>query len=96
VLDGTTIKVTGESTASNDYSIYFEVEEGATGDDLIDGEFIITFISDYFPVLVGTGSFMSNISDNSDDTLTGIFSGLTRDADNTALSLTAGIIDIGY
>lgn len=93
---GTTLQVTGSTSASNNYTIYFEVEEGETGDDIINGEFVIFFTSEFFPYFDGFEPFSSNISSNPDGSLLGTFCCNTRNADNGDLNLTSGMINITY
>ncbi len=95
-IDGTTIKITGQTSTTDDYMVYFEVEEDETGNDIINGTFVISFLSDFFPVEVGFGNFVSNIFTNSGGLLQGTFSGLVRNADNADLNLTSGSIDLEF
>ncbi|ARV08737.1 hypothetical protein BTO05_03445 [Winogradskyella sp. PC-19] len=93
---GTTLQVSGSTSAANNYTIYFEVEEGETGDDIINAEFVIFFTSEFFPYFDGIEPFRSNISANPDGSLTGTFCCNTRNADNGDLNLTSGMINITY
>jgi len=96
VEDETLLKITGETSAANNYEIYFEIEKDTTGDDLINSEFVITFISEYFPSDESMQPFSSNITVNANTILEGTFNGLTRSTQNADLNLTSGVIDIDY
>lgn len=93
---GSLLRITGETSATNNYTIYFEIESGAIGNDIINAEFRIGATSQFFPVTEGTMVFTSLITENSTESITGTFSGLVRNTDNSDLSLTSGIIDIQY
>ncbi|WP_156115507.1 hypothetical protein [Psychroserpens sp. Hel_I_66] len=96
VVDGTTLKITGETSAPNDYMVYFEIEQGQTGVDVINSTFQLTLTSVFFPSTVGFEDYTSNITVNTDGTLTGTFFGLVTNADGGDLSLTSGMINITY
>ena len=91
------LKVTGETSASNNYAIYFEVAQGETGDNIIDGTFVLTLTSDFFPSTFDPPfNFISTISVNSNNTLTGSFGGVVTNADGGDLNLSAGNINVTY
>lgn len=92
VRDATLLKVTGTTTAANDYTLYFEVEEGAVGTDAMQN-FQINVISTYVPVMPG---FTSIIDINTEASLSGSFSGTVENNDNGQLELTNGVIDLTY
>lgn len=97
VEEGNLLKVTGETSAtSNDYMVYFEVNLGDTGVDIINSTFELTFISVYFPSTQGFEDFTSEITENSAGTLVGTFSGLMENNDGGDLSITSGVINITY
>jgi len=97
VTVGTVLEVTGEtSSTANDYSVYFEVEQGQTGVDIINPTFVLTTTSEFFPDTQGFDDFTSNITVNDTGTLQGTFNGIVTSADNANLSLTQGMIDIEY
>ncbi len=89
---GSKLQVSGETSDSNNYTIYFEVEENTEGDDVLEN-FEITVISTYVPVV---SSFTSTVEVNTTDTLTGTFSGDVENNDGGQLSLTNGTFDLDY
>ncbi|WP_452220686.1 hypothetical protein [Lacinutrix salivirga] len=99
VTVGTTLQVTGETSAQNNYSIYFEVEEGATGMEIINSTFVLTLSTtdpDYFPSTQGFDDFTSTITENGAGTLVGSFGGIVTNTSGGDLSLTQGTINIMY
>ncbi|MDG5491431.1 hypothetical protein [Psychroserpens sp. SPM9] len=96
VIDGDLLKVTGETSAANNYTIYFEVGQGQTGVDVINPAFELTLTSVFFPSTQGFDDFTSEITVNTDGTLTGTFWGIVTNADGGDLSLTSGMINITY
>lgn len=96
VVSGDILQVTGETTAANNYMVYFEVDQGATGVDIINSTFELTLTSVFFPSTQGFDDFTSNITVNADGTLTGTFFGIVTNADGGDLSLTSGMINISY
>ncbi len=93
---GTTLKVTGETSAANSYSIYFEVQEGAEGANLFQN-FQIQLTS-AFHIYEGEGQFqfVSNITNNETGILTGTFHGYVQNDDNGTIELTQGNINLDY
>ncbi|WP_121667002.1 DUF6252 family protein [Mesonia aquimarina] len=90
------VKVTGETSAQNDYNIYFEVAENITGDDMMQN-FEISLISVYYPsTLPDPNDFNNNVSTNAAGTIIGTFSGLVQNDDGGDLSLTSGTFDLSY
>ncbi|MGC1473337.1 MAG: hypothetical protein WA775_12155 [Psychroserpens sp.] len=96
VVEGNLLKVTGETSGPNDYMVYFEIAMSETGVDVINPTFELTLISTFFPSTQGFEDFTSNITVNTDGTLTGTFSGTVTNADGGDLSLTSGMINITY
>ncbi|WP_452224701.1 hypothetical protein [Lacinutrix chionoecetis] len=99
VVQGTTLQVTGETSAQNNYSIYFEVEEGATGMEIINSTFVLTLSTtdpDYFPSTQGFDDFTSTITENNAGTIAGTFGGIVSNSSGADLSVTQGVIDIAY
>lgn len=94
--DNGLLKINGETSADNDYSIYFEVTEGQVGQELINAEFEIIITSEFTPSTESMNPFTSSITENIPNTLKGTFSGLTKNANNADLNLTSGNIDITY
>ncbi len=95
VQNGTTLEVTGEDTSTG-YTVYFEVEQNATGTDIINSTFVLTLTSEFFPSTQGFDDFTSEIVENTPGTLFGTFFGLVTNADGGDLSLTQGQILISY
>lgn len=91
VRQGGMVKVSGESVTGT-YTLYFEVEENATGQNILQ-DFAIKIVSVMTPV---EGSFNSNITANTDGILKGTFNGIVKNNDNGHAELTNGIIDIEY
>lgn len=99
VTVGNTLQITGETSAANNYSIYFEVEEGATGVDIINEAFVLTLSTtdpDYFPSTQGFDDFTSTITENGTGTLVGSFGGVVTNSSGGDLSLSQGTISISY
>ncbi len=95
VVEGTLLKVTA-SEADGDDKIYFEIEQGVTGTDMIQN-FVITLLNrDYTPFSFNMNVFTSEITVNENNMLEGTFSGPVQAANNASLSLTSGVIDISY
>lgn len=86
------LKVSGETSASNSYSIYFEVGVNAQGDDTFQN-FEITLISTYYPLV---GNFDNTVTTNTSGTLTGSFSGVVQNNDGGQIGLTNGNFDLSY
>ena len=96
VIENNVIKVSGETSAANDYSIYFEVNEGATGTDVMQN-FQISLISVFFPSTMDPPfDFISNITTNTTGSITGTFGNIVVNVDNGQLSLTSGTINVTY
>ncbi len=95
VVNGTTLEVSGEDTSAG-YTIYFEVEQDATGVDIINATFVIHLTSEFFPSTQGFDDFTSEITENSTGTLIGTFNGLVTNASGADVSLTQGMINIEY
>ena len=92
VDEGGLLKVSGETSAANSYSIYFEVEVGAEGDDLFQN-FEIHLISTYYPM---ASNFNNTVTTNTSGTLTGTFSGIVENNDGGQIGLTNGNFDLSY
>lgn len=90
--DGNLLKISGETSASNDYTIYFEVEENMQGENIFQN-FEIVLITTYFPM---EPNFMNNVTTNTSGTLTGTFSGVVENNDGGQLNLTNGNFDLSY
>lgn len=95
-VEETLLKVMGETSATNNFEVYFEIEEGETGMELINDSFMITFTSVFSASNEGFEPFTSSITVNADGVLQGTFSGNTRNEDNADLSLTSGTINIEF
>ena len=96
VVENGVVKVTGETSSANNYSVYFEVAQDATGTDIINDTFVLSLISEFFPSTQGFEDFTSTIDTNTSGVLNGSFWGTVTNADNGSLSLTSGVIDITY
>lgn len=96
VVEGDLLKITGETSAANNYMVYFEVNIGETGVDVINSAFELTLTSVFFPSTQGFEDFTSTITVNADGVLTGAFGGVVTNADGGDLSLTGGSINITY
>lgn len=92
VQEGATLKVTAETSAQNDYSIYFEIEEGAEGEDIVQN-FQIQLISLFHAM---EGEFHSTIETNANGMVSGTFYGYVQNNDNATISLTSGNIDLDF
>ena len=93
---GTTLKVTGETSAANDYSIYFEVQEGAEGSNIMQN-FQIQLTS-AFHVYEGEGQFQfqNTITTNETGSVIGTFHGYVQNDDNGVIELTQGNINLDF
>ena len=69
---------------------------GTTGIDIINSTFVLTLTSTFFPSTQGVDDFTSEITENTQNTLVGTFSGLMENNDNADLSITSGTINISY
>lgn len=99
VTVGNILQVTGETSAANNYMVYFEVEEGATGMEIINSEFVLTLSTNdpyYFPSTQGFEDFTSTITENGTGTLVGTFGGVVSNSGGADLSVSQGIINISY
>ncbi|MEH6537468.1 MAG: hypothetical protein V7719_13805 [Psychroserpens sp.] len=96
VVNGDLLVVTGQTSAANDYMIYFEIDQGQTGVDVINSSYALTLTSVFFPSTQGFDDFTSNITVNTDGTLTGTFGGVVTNADGGDLNLSGGSINITY
>lgn len=95
VVNGNFLEVSGEDTSTG-YTVYFEVEQNATGTDIINSTFVLSLTSEFFPSTQGFDDFTSEIVENTPGTLFGTFFGLVTNADGGDLSLTQGQILITY
>ena len=67
IVNGTTLEVSGEDTSTG-YTVYFEVEQDATGVDIINATFLLNLTSEFFPSTQGFDDFTSEITENSTGT----------------------------
>ncbi|MDT0294832.1 hypothetical protein ACFQ3R_00480 [Mesonia ostreae] len=96
VVEDGLVKVTGETSASNNYNIYFELAEGTTGTDVIQN-FQIELTSVFYPYNEGTQfDFTSEIETNSDGVLLGSFYNVVTNNEGADMSLTNGSINLEY
>lgn len=96
VVEGDLLKISGETSAANNYTIYFEVGQGQTGVDVINPAFELSLTSVFFPSTQGFEDFTSTITVNEAGILTGSFGGVVTNADGGDLNLSAGSINITY
>lgn len=90
--EGGLLKVSGETSAANNYTIYFEVEENMEGDDVFQN-FEIHLISTYYPM---DPNFNNTVTTNADGVLTGTFSGVVENNDGGQIGLTNGNFDLSF
>ena len=93
---GNVLQVTGETSGPETYSVYFEVNAGETGVDIINDTFELTLTSVFFPSFPGFDDFSSEITENTMGTLVGTFGGIMENNDGGDLSVTSGVINISY
>lgn len=99
-VTGSVIMVSGETSVETDHTIYFEINQGVEGVDVINN-FTINLTTNYVPV-TGGGSlnFSSEINTNTNisgvGTLEGTFNGLVVNADSGQINLTEGSISLKY
>lgn len=93
--NGNTLTIRAEESGGD--WISFDVEQGQTGTDIINANFILnTFSRDYTPTTSPT-PFTSSITVNSSTNIEGTFSGTVLASSNgSVLSLTSGVINITY
>lgn len=95
--EGTLLKILGDrSEGTFDYTVYFEVEQGATGENVFQN-FQLTLTSVFYPYEDTPGFEFHNIVDvNSEGMLSGTFWGYVVNDDNGVLNLTGGTFEIEY
>lgn len=94
--EGTLLKVLGETSQGNDYFVYFEVEQGETGQDVFQN-FQLSITSNYFPNQNQPGFEFHNVVDiNSDGVLSGTFGGYVKNASNNLLNITGGTFELEF
>lgn len=93
---GTTRRIKAYDDMSSTDFVYFEIQQGATGATAISNFNIHLISSDYNPLPTDEGgNWMSNISVNSTNTITGTFYGyVTSPTTGADLSLTQGSISV--
>jgi len=99
VIEGTTLKVSGQTSATNPYMIYFEVEQSTIGTNIINDQFVLTLSTsdpDYYPNTDGVDDFTSTISSNTTGTIGGAFDGIVTNASGADINITQGLINITY
>ncbi len=94
--DGNLLEVTGETGSPTYHIIYFEINLGETGDDIINDSFKFNFTSQYFPSTQGFNGFTSTITTNSPGNIIGTFNGIVTNAQGINLNLTSGEISVLY
>lgn len=95
--EGTLLKILGDrSEGTFDYTVYFEVEQGETGENVFQN-FQVSLTSVFYPYEDAPGFEFHNIVDvNSDGVLSGTFWGYVVNDDNGVLNLTGGTFEIEY
>lgn len=95
VTVGTTIQVRAEDGGTANDFIYFEIQQGQTGANVIANFNIHLITKDYTPLPNDEGgNWASNITINSATGINGTFFGYVTSSDNATISLTNGVIDI--
>ncbi len=95
VVDGL-LQVSGQTSAENNYTIYFEVPEETEGQDIIQN-FELSLTSMFYPAeMVETNPFTSTISLNTTGNLNGTFSGILENSDNGQIEITNGTFELAY
>ncbi|TQD40474.1 DUF6252 family protein [Haloflavibacter putidus] len=90
------LQVSGETSAENNYTIYFEVPEATEGQDIIQN-FELMLTSTFYPAdMPETNPFTSTISLNTTGNLNGTFSGLLENNDNGQIEITNGTFELAY
>lgn len=95
--EGTLLKILGDrSEGVFDYTVYFEVEQGETGENVFQN-FQLTLTSVFYPNQDQPGFEFYNVVDvNSDGVLSGTFGGYVKNDDNGLLNITGGTFEIEF
>lgn len=92
-MEGNLLLVSGAtSSTSNNYSIYFEVQENMVGEGVLQN-FEIVLTSTFTPV---ASSFTNSVTTNDGEDLTGTFSGTVENNDGGQVELTVGNFNLSY
>jgi hypothetical protein len=96
VTENNLVKISGETSAPNDYSISFNVAQNIDGEDVFE-DFEITITSTFFPSTQG-GQFTFNneVTTNQTGEISGTFNGYIENADGGDAELTNGMFDLTY
>jgi len=90
------VSIVGTTSAPENYSLSFQVDEGITGED-IDRNFQLSLTSTFTPYREGTSfDFQFELTVNNATQMQGTFSELVQKADGGQLSLTRGTIDLQF
>lgn len=90
------IIVVDATSATGNYTIYFEVVEGATGINTFQN-FVISFNgTEFFPSTQGVDDFESETTVSSQGILIGTFNGLVESSGGADLTLTQGMVDVPF
>jgi len=96
VTENQLVKITGETSAANNYSISFDVTQGETGQDVF-MNFEITTTSTFFPSTQGgTFTFNNEVTTNQEGEIIGTFNGYIENEDGGDAELTNGMFDLTY
>ncbi|MCB0382157.1 MAG: hypothetical protein KDD05_02290 [Psychroserpens sp.] len=93
---GTSLHIAAETGSPTYYIIYFEIDLGEIGDDIINETFKMNIVSQYLPSAEGFNDFTSTITTNTPGNVIGTFNGIVTNADGEDLSLTSGVISVSY
>lgn len=93
---GNSLNVAAQTGSPAYYIVYFKINLGETGTDIINDTFKINVISQYLPSTQGFDDFTSTITTNTPGNIIGTFNGHVTNADGEDLSLTSGVISVSY
>lgn len=92
-IEDNTIKVFGETSVANQNTIYFEVNEGATGENAFEVFEIFLLNSVFLPF---ENEFNNTVTINNDGEISGTFNGVVINDNEGALNLTGGTFELSY
>ncbi|MCH8534796.1 MAG: hypothetical protein LAT51_06980 [Flavobacteriaceae bacterium] len=92
-IEDNRIKVFGETSVANQNTIYFEVEEGVTGENAFEVFEIFLLNSIFLPF---ENEFNNTVTINSDGEISGSFNGVVVSDNEGALNLTGGSFELSY
>lgn len=90
------VQVSGETSAENLYTIYFEVPEAEEGEALLQN-FEVSLTSTFYPSdMEAPNNFVNTVETNTATNLIGTFSGVVVNDDNGQLEITNGNFELSY